>query len=340
MTLDAVLRHVLSYDSALVVATWVTALAGAALAYVYQHQTSGPKNFRGYLAYLFPAAVVKHRSVRHDVFYGIIMKLIYPFVVAPFAAGSAVFGAATYAALTSAFGAHPLHEPSWWLRAAIVVGVLFIQDFVNFAAHWLEHRFPLLWELHKVHHAAEVLVPITNRRHQPLLVIFDMGLGALAAGIALGGVSYALHLPLVESILLGLDAWFLANLLSFYHLRHSHIHLSYGWLERYVVSPAQHQLHHSARPEHFDKNFGLIFSCWDRMFGTFAFAEKTPNFGVGLSAEERGDYDSVAKLYFTPLRRVAGMILRPAAGPDGPALPAQAREVGAGCEPPMQGSAV
>jgi sterol desaturase/sphingolipid hydroxylase (fatty acid hydroxylase superfamily) len=53
------------------------------------------------------------------------------------------------------------------------------------------------------------------------------------------------------------------------NLRHSHVWLSYGpLLNRVLVSPAQHQIHHSCAPRHHDKNYGEIFALWDWMFGT------------------------------------------------------------------------
>ena len=53
------------------------------------------------------------------------------------------------------------------------------------------------------------------------------------------------------------------------NLRHTHLWIDYGpRLSRILISPAQHQIHHSADPRHFDKNIGFIFAFWDDLFGT------------------------------------------------------------------------
>ena len=52
------------------------------------------------------------------------------------------------------------------------------------------------------------------------------------------------------------------------NLRHSPFWLRFpAWLERWFLSPAQHQLHHSADPVHYDANYGTWLAIWDRMMG-------------------------------------------------------------------------
>ena len=68
------------------------------------------------------------------------------------------------------------------------------------------------------------------------------------------------------------------------HLRHSHIRLRYGdVLEHILISPAQHQVHHSTDPKHFDKNFGEIFAIWDWMFGTLYISNDEEELIYGIS---------------------------------------------------------
>jgi sterol desaturase/sphingolipid hydroxylase (fatty acid hydroxylase superfamily) len=59
------------------------------------------------------------------------------------------------------------------------------------------------------------------------------------------------------------------------HLQHSHMWIAFrGVLGRIFVSPAHHQVHHSANPKHFNKNFGSCLALWDWMFGTLYVPEK------------------------------------------------------------------
>jgi sterol desaturase/sphingolipid hydroxylase (fatty acid hydroxylase superfamily) len=66
------------------------------------------------------------------------------------------------------------------------------------------------------------------------------------------------------------------NLLSFFanlaisNLRHSPIPISYGRIEKYFLSPAQHLLHHSQQPKLMNSNYGVVLAIWDRIFGSFS----------------------------------------------------------------------
>lgn len=65
--------------------------------------------------------------------------------------------------------------------------------------------------------------------------------------------------------------------------------LSYGWLENILQSPARHHLHHSVDVEHWDKNLGLLFSFWDKMFGCFLLSVPREKFRIGLPEASRKD---------------------------------------------------
>ena len=66
------------------------------------------------------------------------------------------------------------------------------------------------------------------------------------------------------------------------NLRHSHVWLSYGPLEKILISPAQHQIHHSNHPEHFDKNFGICLSIWDILGKSWVPSGRERTFEFGL----------------------------------------------------------
>jgi len=70
------------------------------------------------------------------------------------------------------------------------------------------------------------------------------------------------------------------------NLRHSHIWLSFGSLERWFISPAQHQIHHSSAEADRDINFGTCLAIWDRLFGSHRRASITPiSISFGLTPE-------------------------------------------------------
>jgi sterol desaturase/sphingolipid hydroxylase (fatty acid hydroxylase superfamily) len=69
-------------------------------------------------------------------------------------------------------------------------------------------------------------------------------------------------------------------------LRHSHIWFSYGpQLEKFFISPAMHQIHHSAERRHFDKNLGYHLAIWDRLAGTLHIPEGREIFALGIGPE-------------------------------------------------------
>ena len=67
------------------------------------------------------------------------------------------------------------------------------------------------------------------------------------------------------------------------NLRHSHIGIRYWkWLEYFLISPAQHQVHHSISINHHDKNFGAAFAIWDWIFGSLHHSEDTDKLVLGI----------------------------------------------------------
>ena len=92
------------------------------------------------------------------------------------------------------------------------------------------------------------------------------------------------------------------------NLRHSHISIQYPRaIERIFMSPAQHHLHHSSDIQHFDKNFGVALSVWDRMAGSFLHSTQTP-FTFGIGPETKHYTRTLGHMYLLPFVRAAEMI--------------------------------
>jgi sterol desaturase/sphingolipid hydroxylase (fatty acid hydroxylase superfamily) len=91
-------------------------------------------------------------------------------------------------------------------------------------------------------------------------------------------------------------------------LRHSPTWISFGpKIERWVISPAMHQIHHSSDPRHYDRNMGGSLSVWDRWFGTIHIpnGREIESFGIG---EETKDFRSLGVLYFRPFVKSAELL--------------------------------
>lgn len=144
--------------------------------------------------------------------------------------------------------------------AAQVVVALVLYDFGTFAAHVLVHHYDFLWRLHKVHHSSPVLDWLaTTRAH---------GLEHLARGIPVQAALFALGVP-VSAI-----ATAIAIYAAFATLGHSNLRIDLAWLEWLFVTPRLHHLHHA--PETTQRNFGTVFTIWDRLFDRLTIGSADP----------------------------------------------------------------
>jgi sterol desaturase/sphingolipid hydroxylase (fatty acid hydroxylase superfamily) len=274
---------------------------GAFLCY-RQERPRPERSVADFLAYVFPKRVMFHRSARLDLYFVVVRWLTRPVLIAPFLFSSAVLGHWLAGELTRVFG--PLGSttpPPLASRILLTVAVVVSADLGIFCAHFLQHRVPALWEFHKVHHAAEVLIPPTVLRVHP---VDDIG-RSLSIGLCIAVASsvflYLYPAGIAEVGVAGVEAYLVLELLIFSQLRHSHLPLRFGArLERVLVSPAMHQLHHSVDPRHHDRNFGLAFALWDRLLGTLTLPGKEPIGELGLSDGEGRAYNRLWALYALP----------------------------------------
>jgi sterol desaturase/sphingolipid hydroxylase (fatty acid hydroxylase superfamily) len=247
-----------------------------------------------------------HPSARADYRYYIINAVIYPLVAGP----ALVTGATIASGLDGAFRpllgtAHALAQSGWAMKLGYTVLFFVAYDFGRFVAHSALHDVPVLWEFHKPHHSAEVLTPFTAFRVHPVdLAVMAWG-SALTTGLVtwgfqrLGGPTITFYQFLEMHVLL----WGF-NLLG--NLKHWQVWISYGRvLDRWLISPAHHQIHHSAEARHFGRNRGFELALWDRLYGTLALPRRGDEFRMGLGDGSDGRWHRVWKLYFWPLRSAA-----------------------------------
>jgi sterol desaturase/sphingolipid hydroxylase (fatty acid hydroxylase superfamily) len=181
----------------------------------------------------------------------------------------AAVAAWTSRALARELGLSPLHLSGFWPAAATSVAMFLAYEIAYWLDHWLSHEVPALWELHKVHHTAEALSPLTNFRVHPLETLKFYNIAAAFTGAAAGVLDYGLGATHGRLALFGTDALFVVFTCSFAHLQHSHFWISFkGPIARVLMSPAAHQIHHSTDPRHFNRNLGNALAVWDWLFGT------------------------------------------------------------------------
>ena len=168
------------------------------------------------------------------------------------------------------------HEPTawpfWLVMAIATLFELLAYEFAYWFGHYLFHRFPALWEFHKVHHSAEVMTTLTELRQHPVEILAFMNLIGIATGSVFGAMTYAFGPGAHHFTLLNANIALMIFLLTWGHLRHSHIWIAFTGLAGILFqSPAHHQLHHSDNPEHFNKNLGFMLAIWDWVFGTLLY---------------------------------------------------------------------
>ncbi len=267
-------------------------------------KTSAGFSFVNFIKFVLPKHVYTHKSARHDYALLVINKLIksalFPFIVITMAP----VAMAVSSAFEWTFGyIEPLTLSSFSIIAIFTVLLFIADDFTRFYLHYLLHKVPALWEFHKVHHSALVLTPFTIYRSHPvesLLYAFRM---AITQGTVVGICYYFFGPTLKMYDILGANAFvFLFNFFGS-NLRHSHIWLSWGdKVENYFISPAQHQIHHSDNPKHFDANFGAALALWDRLFSCHIKASQVDKINYGISVDHQG-HNSLAQIYFEPFKK-------------------------------------
>lgn len=179
------------------------------------------------------------------------------------------------------------------------VAAFVFDDFLRFAHHLLMHRVPWLWRLHAAHHSAKVLTPISLYRLHPLESAMATVRNSLGTGVAIGTFIFLFESRFTLLTVFGVNFFgFTFNFLAS-NLRHSHIPLSFGPLEKVFISPKQHQVHHSNNPAHYDKNFGVSLSIWDRLCGSLIYSKDVPKaLRFGLSGGRKRQ--SFKHLIFRP----------------------------------------
>lgn len=140
---------------------------------------------------------------------------------------------------------------------AVVIAVV-VLDLAIYVQHVLFHRVPVLWRLHRMHHADVDFDVTTGLRFHPLEIVLSM-LIKIAIVIAFGIPPIAV---LIFELLLNASSLF----------NHGNVRLPRAldsvlrWL---IVTPDMHRVHHSWDMAETNTNFGFNLSLWDRLFRTY-----------------------------------------------------------------------
>lgn len=176
----------------------------------------------------------------------VVLRLVFPTAAVGFAAVAETHGWGLF---------NVIGAPSW----VAFVAALVVLDVAIYLQHVMFHAVPVLWRLHRMHHADIGFDVTTGLRFHPVEIVLSM-VFKIAVLAALGAPIAAV---LVFEIVLNATAMF----------NHGNVRLPRGLdavLRLVVVTPDMHRVHHSIVPAETNSNFGFNIPWWDRLFGTYS----------------------------------------------------------------------
>ncbi len=173
---------------------------------------------------------------------------------------------------------------------AMIMAILLF-DAVLYFMHRANHKFALLWRFHRVHHSDPEMDSSTALRFHTGEVL----------------ISSALRLAVIP--LLGLTLWQLlvyeSLMLPVILFHHSNVRFPERmdtWIRALIVSPAIHRVHHSRMRSETDSNYSIIFSFWDRIWGTFQLRKDGRPVDFGLDEYDSEEWQRVKGLLTNPFQ--------------------------------------
>jgi sterol desaturase/sphingolipid hydroxylase (fatty acid hydroxylase superfamily) len=156
---------------------------------------------------------------------------------------------------------YQFHLSIQWHPVVYWVVLLFGEDFLFWVEHYVDHSVRLFWAVHVTHHSSPEYNLTTGFRSSVLMPVYK----------------YLYFIPLVLLNFKPNDIVFMYAITQIYGiLVHTQsVKKLPRWIEYFFVTPSHHRVHHASNVPYLDRNMGMLFIIWDRMFGTFT--EEDPN---------------------------------------------------------------
>lgn len=146
--------------------------------------------------------------------------------------------------------------------------LLFAQDFMYYWLHRVDHYCRMFWAVHVTHHSSEefnLTVGFRSSVFQPLY-------------------RFIYFIPLTLLGFKGIDIMFIYSATQIYGiLIHTKTVNKLGFLEYFMSTPSHHRVHHASNVKYLDKNMGMVFIIWDKLFGTFVAEDEKEEVIYGLT---------------------------------------------------------
>jgi sterol desaturase/sphingolipid hydroxylase (fatty acid hydroxylase superfamily) len=183
-----------------------------------------------------------------------------------------------------------LNLVEWPLWAELLMAIMAFDLISQYVAHRMVHRVKALWRIHLVHHSDTHVDATTGTRLHPLDFITRESFAALAV--------FILGAPL------GFYLFYRILTIAFTYFNHSNVRLPLAVdkaISLLIISPNTHKFHHHFEEPWTDRNFGNIFSIWDRLFGTFAYGD-VDDIIYGLDVTDDSKSDDLAYQMMLPIK--------------------------------------
>jgi sterol desaturase/sphingolipid hydroxylase (fatty acid hydroxylase superfamily) len=153
-----------------------------------------------------------------------------------------------------------------WTEGAVYWVILLLsEDFAYYWLHRIDHSCRLFWAVHVTHHSSEefnLTVGFRSSVFQPLY-------------------RFLYFIPLALFGFRGIDILLMYSMTQLYGLLiHTQLIQKLGFLEWIMVTPSHHRVHHGSNLQYLDRNFGMVFIFWDKLFGTFTPETEEVRYGL------------------------------------------------------------
>ncbi|MCB1736763.1 MAG: sterol desaturase family protein [Gammaproteobacteria bacterium] len=167
-----------------------------------------------------------------------------------------------------------------WSSGLELVLALLVLDFAIWLQHVIFHAIPVLWRLHRVHHADPDYDLTTGSRFHPIEIVLSM----LYKFVVIAVLGPSVVAVVVFEVILNGAAMF----------NHANVRLPVvvdRWLRWFIVTPDMHRVHHSVQDDETNSNFGFNLPWWDRLFGTYKAQPDAGHDGmtIGIHGFDRAD---------------------------------------------------
>ncbi len=164
--------------------------------------------------------------------------------------------------------------PIIWNPIIYWIVLLFAEDLLFWVEHFVDHSVRLFWAVHVTHHSSPEYNLSTGFRSSVLMPVYK----------------YMYFIPLVLLNFKTADIIFMYSITQIYGiLVHTQaVKKLPRWIEWFFVTPSHHRVHHASNIPYLDRNMGMVFIIWDRLFGTFTeeMPGETPHYGITKPIEK------------------------------------------------------